>query len=619
MKIVAKSAAEEQPGTIPGIPGFVLVLTVEGRIDAASSDAGRYLGPHLLRASCSFRDFVHSDDIEGLCAEAARISGIEGGRANVRIRLRRNDGVYRLFEGQLVNSSAEGCAGLVLNAFDMTPHVDLERQLHALLEGSVQGLVVHRGGQPLFCNSALAEMLEIESRGALLKEPSILPFLHENDRDRVLANIQGRLRGEAVPNNYEFRLRAKSGRIVWVDCRASVVDWEGEPAVLAACFDISDRKQAENARFKTEELFARVFDASPDFMVLTQLPDSTYLNVNDSFLALFGYSRSEVIGNPAADLAIWASRAERKRLLARLYAEGAVRNVEARVRKKSGEELDVLLSAEILKQDDREILLIVGRDISAHKQAEAELKASKEAADLANRSKSEFLANMSHELRTPLNAILGFSEIIKDQLHGPIGDSKYVEYAKDIHQSGAHLLEIINDILDLSKIEAGRLEVHEQDVSVSEVAANCLRLIEPRAFEAGVTVRSDVPEGLPILMADERLMKQVLLNLLSNAVKFTPKGGRIDVEARLLGDGRLEISVADTGIGMDEEGIERALRPFGQVDTSFSRKHQGSGLGLPLVVAFTERQGGCFDLESAIGKGTRVTLTFPPGKLVLDE
>ncbi|RMF08058.1 MAG: PAS domain-containing sensor histidine kinase [Alphaproteobacteria bacterium] len=512
----------------------------------------------------------------------------------------------------------EGVSGAIVTLVDISRHVETERQLLALLDGSVQGLVVHRGRQPLFCNSALAEMVGFANREELLRQPSILPFLHEEDRDQIIANVQARLAGQEAPREYEFRLRSLTGQVIWVDCRASVVDWDGAPAVLAACFDITDKKKAEEARRHSEELFTRVFECSPDFMTLSRLSDSVFLNVNQSYLSTFGYTREEVIGKSAVDLGNWATPAERQRLVNAVLTNAVVQNLEARLRTKSGRIFSALMSAEILEIDGEEILLVVGRDISDRKAVEAALLESKEAADLANRSKSEFLANMSHELRTPLNAILGFSEIIKNQLHGPIPDPKYVEYAKDIHESGSHLLDIINDILDLSKIEAGRLEVHEQRISIRDVVAGCRRLIEPRASEAGVTLESHVAESLPALLADERLMKQILLNLLSNAVKFTPRGGRIEVSAGLTNNGSLQIAVSDTGIGMDADGIERALRPFGQVDTSLSRKHQGSGLGLPLVVAFTERQGGCFDLESAVGEGTRVTVTFPPEKLVSD-
>lgn len=507
------------------------------------------------------------------------------------------------------------CA-FILNLVRSGPSERKAAQYSELIEGSVQGLVVHRLGRPLFCNSAMAEMLAFDSREAVLQESSINPFIHEADRAMVLANIQARLEGKDAPSNYEFRMRALNGEILWVDCRASIVDWEGGPAVLAACFDITARKKAEDARRKSEALFSRVFSASPDFITLTRLDDGVFINVNKGFLDTFGFTRDEVIGRSGIELGIWASMDHRQRILDVIESQGIARNVEVRGRTKSGEEVDILLSADILDFDDQKIFLIIGRDIAERKAYEAELKASKEAADLANKSKSDFLANMSHELRTPLNAILGFSEIIKNQILGPIGEVKYTEYARDIYESGTHLLDIINDILDLSKIEAGRLEVHEGRVDIAELFGICQRLIEPKVTENNLHLAIEKPESLPCLMADHRLMKQILLNLLSNAVKFTPEGGQIRVGAALDENGALVLSVEDSGIGMDEEGVERALALFGQVDTSFSRKHQGSGLGLPLVIAFTERQGGTFDLDTALGEGTRITITFPNEKLI---
>jgi signal transduction histidine kinase len=232
-------------------------------------------------------------------------------------------------------------------------------------------------------------------------------------------------------------------------------------------------------------------------------------------------------------------------------------------------------------------------------------------AELANRTKSEFLSNMSHELRTPLNAIIGFSDMMMTQCFGPVGDQHYVGYVSDIHRSGHLLLDIINDILDLSKIEAGRMVLHRETVDIRDVVESCQRLIAGRAEDAGLllSVEWSVPGALS-LQADGTKLKQVLLNLLSNAVKFTPRGGRVTVAIRCPAEGLVELSVADTGIGMSAADLEIAMEPFRQVENSHTRKYQGTGLGLPLVKALVELHGGKFRVESEPGIGTKATVVL---------
>jgi signal transduction histidine kinase len=231
-------------------------------------------------------------------------------------------------------------------------------------------------------------------------------------------------------------------------------------------------------------------------------------------------------------------------------------------------------------------------------------------ADAANMAKSHFLASMSHELRTPLNAILGFSEILKDEMLGPIGRTQYREYAEDIHVSGTHLRDLVNDLLDLARIEAGRFDFHPEPLMTGDDIAACVRLFRERAAGSGLTIVEDCPAGLPPLMADPRALRQMICNLLSNAVKYTPEGGRIVVSARATPQA-FHIAVTDTGIGVAREFQELIFTAYGQVDSVQTRHIEGTGLGLSLVKALMERHGGRVTLDSRPGQGATFTLVFP--------
>jgi len=246
------------------------------------------------------------------------------------------------------------------------------------------------------------------------------------------------------------------------------------------------------------------------------------------------------------------------------------------------------------------------------------LRRALEASAAESVSKSQFLATMSHELRTPLNAIMGFSEILKDEILGSIGSARYRDYAASIHVSGGYLLNLVNELLDFSKLDAGKLELIEEPVDIGKMIGECIHLMEPQAAKAKVTVRELPCERRFILNADDRRLRQILLNLLSNAVKFTPEGGDVCVSATMTRDG-LAIAVADTGIGIAEEDIPRALERFGQIDSALSRKHQGTGLGLPLAKHLVELHAGALTVQSEFGAGTTVTVTFPPSRILAER
>ena len=280
------------------------------------------------------------------------------------------------------------------------------------------------------------------------------------------------------------------------------------------------------------------------------------------------------------------------------------------------------LSLDALRRAHDETAMYIAETVRAYDQLQIqyqlieetseELMRARDHALAADRSKSAFLANMSHELRTPLNAIIGFSDMMKGGMIGDPGDQKYLEYSEDIYNSGQHLLAIINDVLDLAKISAARMELRLEDVDLSSMAANCVRLIDLKAWQAGVrVVAAPLPETLPIVRADPVKLKQIILNLMSNAIKFTPRDGTVTLEVSETPDASVRIAVTDTGIGMTGEDIAVAMQPFQQVDNALSRKREGTGLGLPLALALAELHGGTISIDSTPGEGTTVALALP--------
>ncbi len=254
-------------------------------------------------------------------------------------------------------------------------------------------------------------------------------------------------------------------------------------------------------------------------------------------------------------------------------------------------------------------------DITQLKRRESELQKAKEEAEQASRAKSQILANMSHELRTPLNAIIGFSEVIRDAILEPVGE-RYRDYARDIHNSGQHLLSLINDVLDLAKIETGYFDLHEEKVEVAGLVATCLPIVDQRAKKGGIDLGTSLTTDLPPIWADRLRLKQIVLNLLSNAIKFTPSGGKVTVSAAHASDGGVTIRVTDTGIGMRPEEIPIALEPFRQIEGSLNRQYEGTGLGLPLAKQLIGLHGGALLIESQLGKGTTVCVSVPPSRVI---
>lgn len=399
-----------------------------------------------------------------------------------------------------------------------------------------------------------------------------------------------------------------------------VLDTNGEVSLL----DITAQPDAANESILQRErddaisLLTSIFDASEVGIVVTD-HNRRIVRVNDAFVRTYGWSRDTIIGEDVLVLSTVDEIDQLKINHDKFIQDNQRTTGEMKILRRDGSIANALFTTAMLELSQRRRFLVTTiMDITVRKQMEISLRLAKEQADAANHAKSTFLANMSHELRTPLNAIIGFSELMIKETFGPIGHAKYKEYLSDVHFSARHLLEIINEVLDMSKIEAGRVELDEDEIGVGELIESVLRIMTSRAFSSDIELKARVQPDLPKLLADARLVRQILINLISNAVKFSSPGESIFVDAHLQPDGDMQIIVKDNGVGIPKDKIKEAMEPFGQVYDSahFTQVQQGTGLGLPLARAMTELHGGHLTVDSDIGKGTTVYINFPARRVL---
>jgi PAS domain S-box-containing protein len=490
-----------------------------------------------------------------------------------------------------------------------------------LFEAAAVGLSVStRGGRLLDANDTLGRMFGYENGEAMLAEIGAdvrAQFVDPSPRDRAVEAIEAGARSAVAIGQF----RRRDGAPLWIRSVMSRAHDSPavEPTFLSVVMDVSDLVEALRAMEITEVGFRSWFDNAREG-IFRSSADGRLLRANRALARLNGYDTPEELIAAVRDIAAewYVDPQRRAEYLALIERDGEVVAFESEIwRHRTRERIWVSENSRAVRDLDGSILYLEGTvvEITNRVRAEAHLQEARRQAEQASRAKTLFLANISHELRTPLNAIMGFSEIIRDRIFGEGAGERYSGYAADIHTSASHLLQLINDILDITKAEAGHIELDEDVVDLASVVEAALRLLGPKVREGVITLETVVEADLPFVRGDPKRLRQVLLNMMSNAMKFTAPGGRVRLEARRR-PGGVEVAVSDTGIGIDPQDLGRIFEPFYQTERGRDRNVEGTGLGLPISRRLIEMHGGRMDVASAPGRGTRIAFFLPDSRIV---
>jgi len=489
----------------------------------------------------------------------------------------------------------------------------------------------------LFWSRSMYEMLGMPARDSVLSFGDAARLMHPDD-DGIYQVARAVARGEAKQVDQVFRMRHADGHYVWLRARAQVIRMaSGRMHIIGIAMDVTEQHRLAQRYQEADQRLADAIECTSEAFVLWDKNDRLVM-CNAHYQQAYGLPDDVLVpGTERTAVHAAAARPVIERRIADADGTGISQTSEVQLADERwlqinerrtrdgglvsvGTDITMMKRHQVrLRESERRLMATIG-DLSASRAklerqkaelslANANYQAEKDRAEAANRAKSEFLANMSHELRTPLNAILGFSEILQNQMFGPLGSDKYREYSRDIHESGKHLLNVISDILDMSKIEAGHMRISCEPVDLSPLIEETLRLTMLQAEKKQIDVRQACPNHL-VTVADRRAMKQILLNLLSNAMKFTNAGGRVEVRARKVA-GAVTLTIADTGIGIPKSALQKIGQPFEQVQSQYAKSKGGSGLRLAISRSLAHLHGGAMRIYSVEGKGTIISVRIP--------
>jgi PAS domain S-box-containing protein len=511
-------------------------------------------------------------------------------------------------------------------AEDQSPPAAADRQAEpppagnggmAVLERLPLPVLISRNEVPIYANRAFLDLSGYQSLAELEAAGGLARLFEARKADSPHSDIG------------THSIRTDQGELVPIESKLQAISWEGQSASLFtlrradaahSAPAVSLQLELQHRETEVRELRA-ILDTATDGVAILDSA-GRILSLNRSAEALFGYEQNEVAGEPFTMLIAAESRALIDEYLPRLTSGAQPQLInggyDVAGLARQGGAIPIFLTLGRVDGDERQPkFCAVMRDMSAWKQSEQQAREAREEAERASAIKSDFLAKVSHEIRTPLNAIIGFAEVIMDERLGPIGTERYKDYLRDIHKSGTHVMSLVNDLLDLSKIEAGKMVLDIKPVDANAIVAECVALMQPQANRERVIMRLALAPRLVHVAADERSVRQIVLNLLSNAVKYNEPGGQVIVSTAMTDTGQVVIRIKDTGIGMSDAELALALEPFRQVATA--RPVSGTGLGLPLTKALIEANRANFSIRSRKNDGTLVEVSFPPARILAES